>query len=282
MDAFDSIAAEPPQLQSEYSLQPEQIAAFRRDGYIVLRGVVTRDEMAAYRPIILDAVREKLRAEGRDTSNPVDERDTVGKAFLQVLHLWENYAPMRAFSLSKRLAKVAAQLLEAPAVRFYHDQVLFKEAGGGHTPWHQDGYYIPLGTDRVLTMWIPLVDVTPEMGTMNYVPGSHRKGGLPDVPTSDASEAQYRELIVGSNWQTVSTGAMQAGDVAVHNRWTLHNAGPNATNCTREATVLLYYPDGTRLIAQNSPIVEDAGRHHLGGRSAGEVADSEINPIVFP
>jgi ectoine hydroxylase-related dioxygenase (phytanoyl-CoA dioxygenase family) len=282
MSTFDSNTAKLPELQSEYSLRPEQVAAFQRDGYIVLPQVITGEEMAAYRPMIHAAVQEKLRAEGRDTSRPVEERDTVGKAFLQVLHLWENYAPMRTFSLSKRLAKIAAQLLEVPAVRFYHDQVLFKEAGGGHTPWHQDGYYIPLDTDRVLTMWIPLVDVTPEMGTMNYVPGSHREGGLLDVPTSDASEARYQQLIAERGWQVSSTGAMQAGDVAIHNRWTLHNAGSNETSRTREAAVLLYYPDGARLLAENSPIVEDAGRHHLGGRKAGELADSVINPIVYP
>ena len=282
MSASGATTVEFPRLESEYSLRPEQIAAFQRDGHIVLPQVITPQEMAIYRPVIHDAVQQKLRQEGREHPQSVDARDTIGRAFLQVLHLWENYEPMRAFSLSKRLAKIAALLLEVPEVRFYHDQVLFKEAGGGHTPWHQDGYYIPLDTDRVLTMWIPLVDVTSEMGTMNYVSGSHREGGLLAVPTSDASQAQYQQLITERGWQVTSTGAMHPGDVAIHNRWTLHNAGGNATDRTREAAVLLYYPDGARLLSENSPIVEDAGRHHLGGRKAGDVADSEINPIVYP
>ena len=37
------------------------------------------------------------------------------------------------------------------SVRLYHDQALFKEAGGGITPWHQDQHYWPLDTDRTIT-----------------------------------------------------------------------------------------------------------------------------------
>ncbi len=271
-----------PPLESAYQLENEQIAAFQRDGYIVLRQLLSAEEMTAYRAMIHEAVRVQLDAKPRDESKPMEERDTIGRAFLQVLHLWEQYEPMRAFSLSKRLAGVAAQLLEASAVRFYHDQVLFKEAGGGNTPWHQDGYYIPLTPDRVLTMWMPLVDVTPEMGTMSYASGSHQEGGLLAVQTSDESEARYKAMIAERDWDVRATGAMQAGDVAIHSLWTLHNAGGNSTDQTREAAVLLYYEDGARLHAEDSPIVQDAGLHHLGGRQAGELADSENNPIVFP
>lgn len=41
----------------------------------------------------------------------------------------------------------------------YHDQALFKEPGGGPTPWHQDRFYSPLTTENTVTMWMPLVDV---------------------------------------------------------------------------------------------------------------------------
>ena len=60
-----------------------------------------------------------------------------------------------------RFAEVAARLLGVEGVRLYHDQGLFKEPGGGPTPWHQDGYYWPLDTERTITLWMPLVDVPP-------------------------------------------------------------------------------------------------------------------------
>jgi ectoine hydroxylase-related dioxygenase (phytanoyl-CoA dioxygenase family) len=48
------------------------------------------------------------------------------------------------------------------ANQIYHDQALLKESGGGITPRHQDQHYWPLDTADAVTMWMPLVDVTPE------------------------------------------------------------------------------------------------------------------------
>ena len=50
------------------------------------------------------------------------------------------------------------------ALCLYHDQALFKEPGGGPTPWHQDQYYWPFDTDKTITMWMPLVEVGPVAG----------------------------------------------------------------------------------------------------------------------
>ena len=85
---------------------------------------------------------------------------------------------------------LAAALMATPQVRFYHDHVLVKEGGTRQrTPWHQDQHYFPLDTDNTITMWMPLVDLTPEMGIMRFASGSHREGYLGDMPISDDSEA---------------------------------------------------------------------------------------------
>ena len=44
--------------------------------------------------------------------------------------------------LSKK--EIATELMQTDGARLYHDQALFKEAGGGITPWHADQYYWPL------------------------------------------------------------------------------------------------------------------------------------------
>src|SRR5262249_12968611 len=46
----------------------------------------------------------------------------------------------------------------------------------GVVPWHQDsGYFEPhCDRDLVLTMWIPLVDATPERGCLQLIRGAHR------------------------------------------------------------------------------------------------------------
>lgn len=107
-----------------------------------------------YETIISDLVREL-----NDQDKPLEERDTYGKAFIQIGNVWEKDESVRQFVLARRFAKIAADLMGVEGVRIYHDQALFKEPGGGHTPWHQDQIYWPLDTEHTITMWMPLVPI---------------------------------------------------------------------------------------------------------------------------
>src|SRR5579884_1617585 len=144
MAATQTGAAAPstlPDLSSDYPLTSEQIAGYQRDGHILLRGVLSPEEIAAYRPLISDAA-DRYNTQ----SKPLEERDTYGKAFLQIMNLWRADPGVARFTLARRMGKIAADLMGVDGVRLYHDQALFKEPGGGPTPWHQDQHYWPLDT----------------------------------------------------------------------------------------------------------------------------------------
>lgn len=110
-------------------------AAFERDGHVTLRGLMPAQELAA---IGREITRLTLHLNTEQRS--LDERDTYGRAFLQVMNLWEKSPLVGRFVMGQRLARVAAQLLGVKGVRLYHDQSLYKEPGGGHTPAHADQY----------------------------------------------------------------------------------------------------------------------------------------------
>ena len=151
------------QLDSDYRLTTDQIAQYRRDGHILLRGVASPAEAVAYEPSISAAVVRTMTE-----MRPLAERDTYGRAFLQVMNLWVRDEAVRRYVMARRFAKIAADLMGVNGVRIYHDQALYKEPGGGHTPWHQDEFYWPLDTDNTLTMWMPLVDIVAAMGTLIF------------------------------------------------------------------------------------------------------------------
>ena len=178
-----------PPLDSDYPLTADQIAQYRRDGHILLRGVASPAEAAAHEPLLTAAV-NRFNTETR----PLAERDTYGKAFLQVMNLWDRDAAVRPYVLARRFAKIAADLMGVSGVRIYHDQALYKEPGGGHTPWHQDEYYWPLDTDNTITMWMPLTDVVTEMGTLIFASRSGEQGYLSKIPISDESERYFQQL----------------------------------------------------------------------------------------
>jgi hypothetical protein len=145
-----------PSLDDHRPVDAATVTAFRAAGHALVRGLADADEVAAHRTVISDAVRRRSTE-----TRPLAERDTYGRAFLQVPNLWRHDRGVARFVLAERFAGAAADLLGVDAVRIYHDQALYKEPGGGRTPWHQDGVYWPLDTDLTITMWMPLVDVAP-------------------------------------------------------------------------------------------------------------------------
>lgn len=269
------MSTELPDLSDEYPLSEAQVQSFRRDGHIHLRGVLSPAEVAAYR----EAIRDAAYANFPDAAD-LDERDAFGKAFRQTLNLRLQHEGVRRFALARRSASIAAQLVGAGAVRVYHDQALFKEPGGGLTPWHQDQYYWPLATDQAIGLWMPLIDVSIDMGALMYASGSHRAGFLGQHEISDASQQIYEEY-VASNGIDVWSEPVRAGDLLLHSGWTLHGAGANNTDTMREAMIVTYYPDGTRVDELSNPNRVDDARTYLGGRKPGELADSELNTVVY-
>ena len=265
-----------PDLETEYPLSPESADDYRQNGHVLLRGVCSPEEIAVYRDLIVDCVRRHNQED-----RPMDQRDTYGKAFLQTMNLWEVDDSVKKFTFARRFSKLAADLLGVDSVRLYHDQALFKEASGGHTPWHQDQYYWPLGTDKTITMWIALVDASEEMGTMTFASGSNREGFLGHMEISDESEARFAQFVAEKGYRLTSCGAMKAGDVSFHSGWTLHSAPANQTGITREAMTIIYFADGARLLEpDNKNRQADLERWHPG-QKPGELAASPINPVLF-
>ena len=142
------------------------MAIGKRGAHAVLRSLLYPEEKSGFGPIIKSAA-DRFKVETR----PLEERDNYCKAFLQIMNLWVRDEQVRRYTLARRFAKAAAELMGVPAVRLYHDQALFKEPGGGPTPWHQDQFYWPLDTSNAITLWMPLVDIPAEVGGMVFGSG---------------------------------------------------------------------------------------------------------------
>lgn len=249
------------------------VAAFAADGHVLVPALATPGEAAAIRPVI-----ESAALETAWDKRPLEERDTYGRAFLQSFNLWRLDPVIERFVCDERFARTAAALLGVDRVRLYHDQALCKEPGGGRTPWHQDQYYWPMDTDRTITMWMPLVDVPDEIGSMTFVSGSHRLGDLRGHAISDTSDAEFAALIDERGLPTCTYGAVRAGDATFHAGWTIHSAGPNPTDLLRTVMTVIYVADGARVRHDLTDAQDLDRRAWLGGAAPGDLIDSELNP----
>lgn len=266
-----------PPLDSDYALTEAQRTHYQEKGWVLLRGLATPDEVAAYREVITRVTQEVAQR-----YKPLEERDTYGKAFIQVGNVWLRDDAAKGFTLARRFAKVAAELMAVDGVRLYHDQALYKEAGGGFTPWHQDQQYWPLDGVRCTTLWMPLVNCDAAMGTMRFASGSQALGYLGPLNISDDSETRLANLVAERGFPIEEAGDMAAGDATFHNGWTLHGAPGNASpDRCREVMTVIYYEDGAVISVPDSPQREGDLRGCFPGQKPGERAGTEINPVLY-
>ncbi|MGW0228036.1 phytanoyl-CoA dioxygenase family protein [Actinopolymorpha singaporensis] len=255
-------------------LPPTATADFARDGFIHLSGVLSPETIAEYEPVVTGEV---IRLNTQHL--PLAERDTYGKAFLQVTNLWEHNAKVKELVYSRRLAGIAASLLGVHAVRLYHDQALYKEPGGGITPWHADQYYWPLSSDRVCTIWLPLQETPYEMGPLAFARGSHNFSIGRDLAISDESEAKLSELVAAQSFEHVEE-PFALGDASFHRGWTFHHAGPNHSTVPRRVMTVIYMDADIRV---TEPVNDNqvADRGWMPGTEIGQVPDTARNPLLY-
>jgi len=266
-----------PDLDAVHALEAGAADRFAAEGHALVRGLASVDEVAAYRPFIEDAA-----ARASFERRPISERDTYGAAFLQCVNLWRTDDAARRFAFAPRFAKAAADLLGVEGVRLYHDQALMKEPGGGHTPWHQDQFYWPFDTEKTVTMWMPLADLDPAVGSMTFATGSHRDGNLRGHAISDESEAEFARLVRDDALPEYTYGAIRAGDATFHAGWTLHRAGPNPTARMRPVMTVIYFADGARVSEPDSVYQQFDLATWLPGLAPGDRAATELNPLLWP
>jgi len=262
-------------LDTGYPLDDAHLAAFREQGFVRLGQVLSPETLAGYGPEI-----SRLTLQLTHEKRPLAERGTYAQAFLQVTNLWRQSELVRDFVFGKRLARLAAELLGTSAVRLYHDQSLYKEPGGGITPAHADQFYWPLASDRTVTAWIPLQDVTEEMGPLGFYAGSHRCDFGRDLHISDESEQRIRAHLEGLDYPFVIE-PFAAGDVSFHLGWTFHRALANRSAAPRSVMTVIYMDADMRLASPTNAAQEVDARTWCPGVEVGEPAATALNPVLY-
>ncbi|MEL6192281.1 MAG: phytanoyl-CoA dioxygenase family protein [Bacteroidota bacterium] len=256
-------------------LTQEQIDYYQVNKYIKIKDVFDAQTIQHFNKVISRKV-EEMNQEKRD----LQKRDTYGKAFLQLFNLWLEDEEVKSFVFSKRLASIASQLMQVEGVRMYHDQALFKEAGGGITPWHADQYYWPLETDKTITAWIPLQPISLEMGPLEFSAGSHKIVDGRDLEISDESEALIQKKLRVTDFQHIIE-PFDMGEVSFHSGWVFHRAGANTTDHMRKVMTVIYMDRDMRLKQPENDGQQNDWDTWCPGAKVGEVINSPINPVLY-
>jgi ectoine hydroxylase-related dioxygenase (phytanoyl-CoA dioxygenase family) len=248
------------------------VEQFERDGFVVIPDLIDLDELDRYKGLVTDAVKSRTSGDNRK----LEEKSRYQQSFLQCMNLWEDFEDVRPLTFHPRLGQAAAELMGVDAVRLWHDQALYKQAGGRPTDAHQDHPYWPIKETLSCTAWIPFEGSTLASGALGYLPGTHTIGlrkfvniffGEPEDILADPEvkdiEPQFIEVPKGS--------------VAYHHGLTVHLANANSTDRDRAVHTIIYFPDGSTRGYPNWHFAVDRA-----GIEVGQRIDSDATPIVWP
>ena len=263
------------QLYEPYTVSAEQIRFFRENGFIKLKSVLSA-ETVDWMDKVITAEVERLNQQ----TLPMEKRDTYGKAFLQVMNIWTRSEVVKEIVFSRRLAKIAADLMEVSGVRIYHDQALYKEPRGGHTPWHADQYYWPLASDKSITVWIPLQETPLSWGPLEFSAGSHRLSSGRNLKISDESQDFLEGQLKEKGFRQV-VEPFSMGEVSYHAGWLFHRAAPNHSGQMRKVMTVIYMDSNMKLKAPDNDNQVADWNTWCPGVKVGEVVDSVLNPVLY-
>ncbi|SON53745.1 Phytanoyl-CoA dioxygenase (PhyH) [Hartmannibacter diazotrophicus] len=256
----------------------DDIAAFQRDGAIVLRGVFS-DWIAP-----LAAGMETLMAHPSPRERSYKPKDG-GAPFFQDLCNWQDIPEFRDFVLGSPAGAIAAHLMGSKKGRFFHDHVLVKEPGNSMvTPWHQDMPYYCVGGAQSVSFWVPLDPVSRET-TLECVAGTH-VSGLDHRPERFDGTALYEndtrapvpDVDGNRDAYTILGWALEPGDAVAFNFRTLHGAPANTS--TRRRRVF-----SARWVGDDAVFIDRGGKgsppfSHLTLKT-GEPLEGPDFPVVY-
>jgi ectoine hydroxylase-related dioxygenase (phytanoyl-CoA dioxygenase family) len=220
------------------------------DEYLFEHGETPKYELTD--PIL---IKRNTDSSGKTTFEYGEGKDSKPKTFPFLFNLWKRDKRFELVAKNPAIAHIASQLLGGKKVHLMEDNVIIKNPFSKSIPWHQDFPYWPLATPTATTIFIAIDSVTQENGTMQVVPGSHKRdeetlpvgfGDDKSIMKQDrpnAVEISQNPSLVGL--PVVDYVNLEPGECGIHHAMLWHGSLPNSTSKPRCVYVLRYVAEGT-------------------------------------
>ena len=246
-------------------LSPQQLAAYEKDGYIVVPALFDTEEIELLR---------RAAKEDRELDSHAYGRDD-GEGGRVRLSLWNHPGDgiYGMFARCPRIVDAMEQLLGGE-VYHYHSKMIMKEARvGGGWAWHQDyGYWyqngclLPLMASAV----IAVDPATRENGCMQFLAGSHHMGRVDHVLTGDQAGADLERVEAAKALFEHTYCDLTPGDVVFFHSNALHRSDANRSEVPRWSLICCYNA------ARNDPYKDS---HHPRYTPLKKVDDGAIKQV---
>jgi hypothetical protein len=220
----------------------DEIEHYREHGWVKLEGLLSPGLAQMLSDTVVGMLNEAMHATGLAASDehgaaePLTE-GASGRTLTQdpwhSSNLRVSNGLMGAIATSGALGESYARLLGVRPLRLFSDTVfgLPATSRGMQRPgtrWHQDYPWVPI--DRAIggNLWLACVEITPEMGSLQYLSGSHRERPL-GKHFGDSWEVGAEEVYpwILERYEISPAFHLQPGDALAHQLLTIHSSQPN-------------------------------------------------------
>lgn len=244
------------------SLSTDQVGTYDEQGYLVLPGLLSDQDLVPARGAMMEKVDEVAHAlfEAGLVGDLLDDEpfETRLAALFESLsgedfvaftgQSWRDRRP--GYFELLRNAKVldVVESLIGPEIfanPVYNVRPKVPKVAAGEVPWHQDKSYWPGATSNpVITVWIALVDATPENGCLRIIPRTQSEavGGFHFETYSGTAYRELDEEQVGPLKNRARPLPVDAGSAIIFNDRFIHSSGPNLSAHVRWSVDLRYQP----------------------------------------
>jgi phytanoyl-CoA hydroxylase len=224
-------------------LTSEQQAFYQDNGYLIVKGLLSRAEAAEYRRECHELA-ERLSAQGNIDATWGSARQAVeGAQDTKILHCHNVQFYAAAFSrliVDERLTGVASAIIGSPNVQLHHTKMFIKPPEKGSPfPMHQDYPYFPHDRHSMIAAILHFDDATIEKGCVRVVPGSYKLGGL-----EHSQEGGWHLPFAQYPIESAVPCEAEAGDALFLSYLTIHGSGINVSREAR-TTLLVQMRDPT-------------------------------------
>lgn len=129
-----------------------------------------------------------------------------------------------------------------------------KKEDGGEVPLHQNWAFADEHECATVSIWCPLVDSNKENGTLEVVPGSHKRYGEVRGPMIKSELAGIQQEILDKYMIPVET---KAGNCVILDDSIVHYSSPNQTDGLRLAIQLILIPKEVNSIHYHMDLSKD-------------------------
>ncbi len=222
------------------ALTPEQVAAYRYDGFLFPIPALTPAEVATCL-----AGLDRLETE---LGSPVAEADVKWRSHAYAHSPWFNDLVRHPRILD------AIEDVIGPNILVWTSTFFIKEP---HSPtfaaWHQDGSYFGLEPKEQVCAWVALTDATREAGCMEQLSSRGTPRQLHHAALGLANSINRAGQTIMEPFDDAAPVAMAlpAGSFSLHHELAVHRSAPNNAAHRRVGIGLNYIPTHVRV---NSPV----------------------------